>query len=76
MLVAVHEGGVGDIEEAEVLEGPLAQAADQIGDGGSAQAQRLQLDDLVTFEGAQTFHRQLGGVLQSHMSAITGEVRL
>ena len=57
-------------------DGGVATAGPEGGDGGPAQAQRLQLDDLVTFEGAQTFHRQLGGVLQSHMSAITGEVRL
>ncbi len=67
MLVAAHEGGVGDVEEAEVVEGPLAQAAEQVSDCGAGEAQRLQLDNLVAFQRAQAFHGQLRGVFQPHV---------
>jgi hypothetical protein len=49
------------------VQGPLAQAAQQVGDCGAGEAQRLQLDNLVAFQRPQAFHRQLGGVFQPHV---------
>ena len=65
-FLVVHEGGVGDIKESQVLQGPVAKAANEIGHGGAVEAGHLQLQDLLSLETLEAADAEAGGAAQPH----------
>ena len=54
------------------MERPLAQAADEVGDGGLGEAEGLQLHDLVALERLEAPDSQPGGVTEPDVTEASG----